>query len=54
MQGLRVLAMAYKEIINIPTSRAECEEDLITLGLAVLENNLKEDTKDVVDSLQRS
>lgn len=54
MKGLRVLAMAFKEVKEVPQSRAECEQGLTSLGLLLLENNLKQDTKEVVDSLRKS
>ncbi|XP_054556430.1 probable cation-transporting ATPase 13A4 [Talpa occidentalis] len=54
-QGFRVIALAYKklEIDHYTTSlrRDKVESDLIFLGLLILENQLKEETKPVLEEL---
>ncbi|XP_037065701.1 probable cation-transporting ATPase 13A4 isoform X3 [Peromyscus leucopus] len=54
-QGFRVIALAYKKLENdCPTTalmREKVESDLIFLGLLILENRLKEETKPVLEEL---
>ncbi|XP_064135924.1 probable cation-transporting ATPase 13A4 [Loxodonta africana] len=55
MQGFRVIALAYKKLdidhhITALT-REKVEADLIFLGLLILENQLKEETKPVLEEL---
>jgi cation-transporting ATPase 13A3/4/5 len=41
LQGLRIIACAYREVDNIESSRAELENDLIFQGFLIFENQLK-------------
>nr|XP_036880042.1 probable cation-transporting ATPase 13A4 [Manis javanica] len=54
-QGFRVIALAYKKLeMNHHTTaltRDKVESDLIFLGLLILENRLKEETKPVLEEL---
>ncbi|XP_034371699.1 putative cation-transporting ATPase 13A4 isoform X2 [Arvicanthis niloticus] len=54
-QGFRVIALAYKKLeVDCPTAtlmREKVESDLIFLGLLILENRLKEETKPVLEEL---
>ncbi|XP_028609605.1 probable cation-transporting ATPase 13A4 isoform X2 [Grammomys surdaster] len=54
-QGFRVIALAYKKLeTDCPTAtlmREKVESDLIFLGLLILENRLKEETKPVLEEL---
>ncbi|XP_031220460.1 probable cation-transporting ATPase 13A4 [Mastomys coucha] len=54
-QGFRVIALAYKKLeMDCPTTtlmREKVESDLIFLGLLILENRLKEETKSVLEEL---
>ncbi|XP_016798002.2 probable cation-transporting ATPase 13A4 isoform X4 [Pan troglodytes] len=54
-QGFRVIALAYKKLENdhhaTTLTRETVESDLIFLGLLILENRLKEETKPVLEEL---
>ncbi|XP_030793096.1 probable cation-transporting ATPase 13A4 isoform X1 [Rhinopithecus roxellana] len=54
-QGFRVIALAYKKLENghhtTALTRETVESDLIFLGLLILENRLKEETKPVLEEL---
>ncbi|XP_030664817.1 probable cation-transporting ATPase 13A4 isoform X3 [Nomascus leucogenys] len=54
-QGFRVIALAYKKLENdhhtATLTRETVESDLIFLGLLILENRLKEETKPVLEEL---
>ncbi|NP_766201.3 probable cation-transporting ATPase 13A4 isoform 2 [Mus musculus] len=54
-QGFRVIALAYKKLeMDCPTTalmREKVESDLVFLGLLILENRLKEETKPVLEEL---
>ncbi|XP_053420707.1 probable cation-transporting ATPase 13A4 isoform X2 [Nycticebus coucang] len=54
-QGFRVIALAYKKLDNdshtTAWTREEVELNLIFLGLLILENRLKEETKPVLEEL---
>nr|XP_038944036.1 probable cation-transporting ATPase 13A4 isoform X4 [Rattus norvegicus] len=54
-QGFRVIALAYKKLeTDCPTTtlmREKVESDLIFLGLLILENRLKEETRPVLEEL---
>ncbi|XP_063478054.1 probable cation-transporting ATPase 13A4 isoform X3 [Symphalangus syndactylus] len=54
-QGFRVIALAYKKLENdhhtATLTRETVESDLIFLGLLILENQLKEETKPVLEEL---
>ncbi|XP_037694065.1 probable cation-transporting ATPase 13A4 isoform X3 [Choloepus didactylus] len=54
-QGFRVIALAYKKLEtdhhNTALMRDKVESDLIFLGLLILENRLKEETKPVLEEL---
>ncbi|KAM4888760.1 putative cation-transporting ATPase 13A4 isoform 1-T1 [Thomomys bottae] len=54
-QGFRVIALAYKKLESdhhtIALKREKIESDLIFLGLLILENRLKEETKPVLEEL---
>ncbi|XP_008837245.1 probable cation-transporting ATPase 13A4 isoform X2 [Nannospalax galili] len=54
-QGFRVIALAYKKLeTDCPATamlREKVESDLIFLGLLILENRLKEETKPVLEEL---
>uniref|UniRef100_A0A8C5LHX0 Cation-transporting ATPase n=1 Tax=Jaculus jaculus TaxID=51337 RepID=A0A8C5LHX0_JACJA len=54
-QGFRVIALAYKKLENdhhtTALTREKVESDLIFLGLLILENRLKEETKPVLEEL---
>ncbi|KAF6384389.1 ATPase 13A4 [Rhinolophus ferrumequinum] len=54
-QGFRVIAMAYKKLEmdhhTTALTRDNVESDLIFLGLLILENQLKEETKPVLEEL---
>ncbi|KAG8515841.1 putative cation-transporting ATPase 13A4, partial [Galemys pyrenaicus] len=54
-QGFRVIALAYKELetdhYTTSLTRDKVESDLIFLGLLILENRLKEETKPVLEEL---
>ncbi|XP_036059101.1 probable cation-transporting ATPase 13A4 isoform X4 [Onychomys torridus] len=54
-QGFRVIALAYKKLeSDCPATalmREKVESDLIFLGLLILENRLKEETKPVLEEL---
>nr|XP_019578729.1 PREDICTED: probable cation-transporting ATPase 13A4 isoform X2 [Rhinolophus sinicus] len=54
-QGFRVIAMAYKKLEmdhhTTALTRDKVESDLIFLGLLILENQLKEETKPVLEEL---
>ncbi|XP_054983681.1 probable cation-transporting ATPase 13A4 isoform X2 [Sorex araneus] len=54
-QGFRVIAMAYKKLEMdhhiTALTRDQVESDLIFLGLLILENRLKEETKPVLEEL---
>ncbi|XP_069831157.1 probable cation-transporting ATPase 13A4 isoform X2 [Dendropsophus ebraccatus] len=56
-QGLRVIGVAYKNLMNIKCEglpsieREEVEKDMIFLGLLILENRLKPETTAVLEEL---
>ncbi|XP_027791913.3 probable cation-transporting ATPase 13A4 [Marmota flaviventris] len=54
-QGFRVIALAYKKLETdhhtTSLTREKVESDLIFLGLLILENRLKEETKPVLEEL---
>ncbi|MBZ3889945.1 putative cation-transporting ATPase 13A4 [Sciurus carolinensis] len=54
-QGFRVIALAYKKLETdhhtTALTREKVESDLIFLGLLILENRLKEETKPVLEEL---
>lgn len=51
-KGLRVIALAYKEISNPNISKEDAEKGLNFIGLFVLENKLKVDTAAVINELK--
>ena len=53
-KGLRVIALAYKEISNPSLSKEEAEKGLNFVGLFVLENKLKVDTAAVINELKET
>lgn len=59
-EGYRVLALAYKplEKLTYPKvqrmQREDAEQDLIMLGLVVLENKLKPETRGVIKELRQA
>jgi cation-transporting ATPase 13A3/4/5 len=53
-KGLRVLAVAYKEVDAVPQTRSQCESELTLLGLLLLENNLKPDTAVIISNLSKA
>lgn len=57
LKGFRVLGMAYREIdesqVDFTTmTRAETESNIRFLGFLILENNLKDDTAEVIERLR--
>ncbi|KRX00016.1 P-type ATPase, cytoplasmic domain N [Pseudocohnilembus persalinus] len=56
LQGLRVLATSYKEIQanQINYDREKLENDQLFLGLVGFENQLKSDTKDIIQELREA
>ncbi|KAL4502210.1 hypothetical protein ABPG72_000445 [Tetrahymena utriculariae] len=56
LKGFRLIAMAYKELSSskeaIDLSREELEQNLRFLGFLILENQLKEDTPEAIQSLK--
>jgi len=52
-KGFRVLGFAYKKLANDTTSesarREICESDLIYLGIALFQNDLKPKTKESIE-----
>ena len=53
-QGLRLLAMGYKEIDNIDQSEENLENNLKFLGFILLENPLKKVSKEIIKKLKRN
>ncbi len=60
MEGYRIIAYAYKEINNpdilkeANISRDMFERELNFLGFLILENNLKSDTREVIEELKQA
>jgi len=58
-EGYRVIALAVKDLPGLTyrqvqtVSRDEIESNLTFLGLLIMENKLKEETKGVIETLQR-
>ncbi|EAR86811.2 E1-E2 ATPase family protein (macronuclear) [Tetrahymena thermophila SB210] len=58
LKGFRLIAMAYKELSSskeaIDLTREELEQNLRFLGFLILENQLKEDTPEAIQSLKEA